>query len=473
MIRNRIFAAITCMAMLLSAAIPTSPMLTAFSEDETAAEGKEQEFGHYGPLTYEIKSDSLKIIACDLEAITAEIPPEIDGMPVTEVAFNTFGSCSDLETVVYNTSADLPYDLFRNTSLKHLTLGADVKDVSHGFLNGCEDVHLVIETQELSSSFNSNAAISELTLDGELQHIAFRFSQCPNLKRVNIGAGIKIIDPDSFLWCDALEGFQVAQDNERYYAEDGILYDSHADRCNLLKYPAGRADESFTVPDQVYSIASMAFHSAHLREITLPEQIQDVWSESFSNTPQLENIFVAGEYSLYRSFDGVLFDCRNGVNQSTLVKYPNGKTAESYKVPENTAALAEKCFAENTVLSQIHLPTSLAEIGSDAFGKAALTDVYFAGTQEQWDAVTIASDNEALANAVIHFESAPADDPEQLAVDLTGDGITNIVDIIVMQKFMLGRLKLPEKLMEPMDVNGDGNVNPFDLAIFKRRLLHS
>ena len=60
--------------------------------------------------------------------------------------------------------------------------------------------------------------------------------------------------------------------------------------------------------------------------------------------------------------------------------------------------------------------------------------------------------------------------PPKVVGDLTGDGVMNNVDVIVMQKYILGRLMLPQTLIAELDFNDDGKVNAFDLAVLKRRV---
>jgi len=63
---------------------------------------------------------------------------------------------------------------------------------------------------------------------------------------------------------------------------------------------------------------------------------------------------------------------------------------------------------------------------------------------------------------------AETDVPAKVIGDLTGDGVMNNVDVIVMQKYILGRLMLPQTLIAELDFNADGKVNAFDLAVLKR-----
>jgi hypothetical protein len=52
------------------------------------------------------------------------------------------------------------------------------------------------------------------------------------------------------------------------------------------------------------------------------------------------------------------------------------------------------------------LPGSITAIEANAFRNCTkLTDIYYAGTEAQWQAVAIGEGNEALANATIHYNS--------------------------------------------------------------------
>ena len=55
-------------------------------------------------------------------------------------------------------------------------------------------------------------------------------------------------------------------------------------------------------------------------------------------------------------------------------------------------------------LKEVVIPASVTQIGSLAFRTdEELTDVYFTGTEEQWNSITIGKENEPLLNATIHY----------------------------------------------------------------------
>ncbi len=67
-------------------------------------------------------------------------------------------------------------------------------------------------------------------------------------------------------------------------------------------------------------------------------------------------------------------------------------------------SIAENAFEDNAAMTSVTVPGSVTSIGDGAFGGCRdLTDVYFRGTQEEWNAVSIGENNDALLGAEIHF----------------------------------------------------------------------
>lgn len=55
--------------------------------------------------------------------------------------------------------------------------------------------------------------------------------------------------------------------------------------------------------------------------------------------------------------------------------------------------------------------------------------------------------------------------------DFFGDGSTDIIDLIFMQKYLLGNLQLFDEQYSLADINQDGIVNVVDLLLLKRKLI--
>jgi hypothetical protein len=87
------------------------------------------------------------------------------------------------------------------------------------------------------------------------------------------------------------------------------------------------------------------------------------------------------------------------ISDSTLV------ASASDVVPEGVKRIQMGTFYTSQI-KQITLPLSLTEIEYYTFDLCDnLTDVYYAGTAEQWAKVKIGEQNGSLLNATIHYSS--------------------------------------------------------------------
>ena len=94
----------------------------------------------------------------------------------------------------------------------------------------------------------------------------------------------------------------------------------------------------------------------------------------------------------------------DGVTAIGYSAFSNMTELTSLVLPEGLSVIGMEAFDCCSGLERISLPSTLTEIGYCAFnGATALTDVYYAGTREQWDRIAIDSDNDPLFSAAIHF----------------------------------------------------------------------
>ena len=69
--------------------------------------------------------------------------------------------------------------------------------------------------------------------------------------------------------------------------------------------------------------------------------------------------------------NGALFN----KEKTTLIKYPKGNNADSYKIPASVTSIGEKAFAGCEDLETVTLPDNVTSIGDDAFNNTALTSI--------------------------------------------------------------------------------------------------
>ena len=295
---------------------------------------------------------------------------------------------------------------------------------------------------------------------------SFAFFGCKNLTSVTIPEGVTSIGSYAFNACNLtsmeipasvtaigtlddsalggagrnLTGYFVDEKNTAYTSVDGILFSK--DGTVLVAYPQGKKDTSYSIPESVTCIASDAFGGSRLTSVTIPESVTSIRLGAFfgcdgltsitipksvvsigdlalADCANLSNIYADEENTVYTSVDGILFN----KEKTTLVVYPSGRKNTSYRIPGGVTSIGDYAF-DGCGLTSVTIPGSVTSIGSSAFsGCPSLKDVYYAGTQTQWDAVQIGDYNGYLFKATLHFKFA-----NSVAFGSCGDNLTWDID---------------------------------------------
>jgi len=128
----------------------------------------------------------------------------------------------------------------------------------------------------------------------------------------------------------------------------------------------------------------------------------------------------------------------------------------------NIIDIGDYAFSHCYKLDSINIPLSVTEIGDNAFFICDnLTDVYYAGTESDWNQIN----NNSLLNATIHYNaSAPS---IAITGDSTGDNIINVEDAVLTltmyaQKSAGLEVKFSDTQTTAADIDGDGIVSVED-----------
>ena len=219
---------------------------------------------------------------------------------------------------------------------------------------------------------------------------------------------------------------------------------------------------SIEVPDSVTSIGEMAFLGCtSLKSVKLSTGVAKIDKNAFGSCSALQEIQVAKDNPNFSSLNGVLYSKK----QDTLVIYPAAKTDAAYTIPSGVTSVAMYAFSENPYLETLTIPNSLIKVGDSAFYNCKnLRAVFYNGTEEEWNQITIGLLNEKLTGATIQYQ-------ERIIGDANADGTFTISDVVLLQKWLLSVPDTQLADWKAADFNGDQTLNVFDLCQMRYNLL--
>lgn len=151
----------------------------------------------------------------------------------------------------------------------------------------------------------------------------------------------------------------------------------------------------------------------NIKSIVFSDGVTSVGGEAFNNFDSLENIKFSDTMELigYSAFDHcddlATITIPDSVTEIENYAFEYCDRLTSVTIGDGITRIGYGAFAFCHSLTSVTIGDSVTIIESEAFVFCdSLTDVYYRGTEEQWNEISIADYNTALTNADIHFNSA-------------------------------------------------------------------
>lgn len=304
---------------------------------------------------------------------------------------NLFENCTELTTVAWNTSYNIPDNAFKGCSkLETITINPEVQKIGKCVFQNCEALK-AIELPESLTALGGTSSVS-VTTDASV------FAGCTSLKSIVIPEAVTVIAKNTFNGCTALETVTVSSDDidigpdafagctalktpetlpqDGYVLSvfgGGIYLDSYANGTLAERKLASYIGDATVISADTFAegttaIGAYAFYqNANITEVTIPASVTSIEIAAFSSCSNLTTV------TFLESDDpGRTLTIEDG-SSSTGV-FAKCTKLTTVKLPDGLTYIAEYMF-NSCGFTGIEIPASVKKIGDYAFGSTKLTEL--------------------------------------------------------------------------------------------------
>ncbi|MBQ2964997.1 MAG: leucine-rich repeat domain-containing protein [Clostridia bacterium] len=310
-----------------------------------------------------------------------EIPTHINGTAITAIEDNAFKGCLTLTAVKINDNiSEIGWYAFQKCdNLKKVYFNSNSCTMTNAsyapFANNVNFTEIVFgeNVTAISANVCYNATnLQTVIFEGEVTSIGNgAFANCSSLKSVDLSK-VKSIGNRAFENCSSVPSFDFSEDLE--------------------------------------TIGDNAFIGCKITEITIPAKVKSIGWYAFQQCDNLKKVYFNSNSCTMTNASYAPF--ANNVNFTEIV------------FGENVTAISANVCYNATHLQTVTFEGKVTTINKNAFTNCtSLSDVYYnAGSQADWDKVTIATGNDILTSddVTVHYGVYPVSkDNAEFGVEVT------------------------------------------------------
>ncbi|MBQ7596637.1 MAG: leucine-rich repeat domain-containing protein, partial [Clostridia bacterium] len=313
-----------------------------------------------------------------------------------------FSYCEALNTVNFSPLlTTLGASAFKGcTGISSFTIPAGVKNLGVGAFAECSGLTSVIVNSNQIAASETSAFYDSGSESGMTAYFSSvttvpknLFSNCTNLTDVDLSGVITIgekafantgllnvfiptqtasINAKAFEGCVSLQSFTVSSSNSYFSAgSNGILMNKAG--TQIVKYPAGKTNTSFTVSSPVSTLANNAFsHANNLTSVTVASGVSTISDYAFAECRNLEDINLGSVVTKIGNYSFANCDMLQNLNMNSVTSVGSFSffgcdSLHSFTSPAALKTISTYAFSNCKSLTNVVLSEGLTTLGSYAF----------------------------------------------------------------------------------------------------------
>ena len=288
---------------------------------------------------------------------------------------------------------------------KMIVIGDGVTGIGAAAFYGCSDLTSVTMGSSVTDiwdgAFSGCTGLTGIVLPGSVTSIGeYAFYNCNSLTVIEIPEGVTTLGNSAFFGCDNLKEVRY---NARAAADlTGLsgAFRSAGASVGGVKVIFGESVEK--IPGNIFS------NCESLTSVTIGSNVTSIGDNAFLGCKGLVEINYnarAAECAedSFDSGDGLKVTFGDSVERIPDYIFQDCPGLTSVTIGSSATTIGHYAFNRCTGLTSIKIPESMTNIGYMAFsGCTSLADVYYGGTERQWNAITIYDGNDRLLQANRH-----------------------------------------------------------------------
>lgn len=289
---------------------------------------------------------------------------------------------------VTNSVMGINYYAFANTKqLKEVNISRCSTIASLGYDNGV-----------IADYAFYNSSVEKVTFEGNsVFWILNNVFEGSNLSGINLPVTVGKLGYDIF------KNTPLTNNKDNYDSDGALYYDNW-----LIATDNGPGPESYTVKEGTIVISGGVFNWTNLKELNIAKSVKTVGANPTMYCPKFEKYTVT-EGNKYLSADefGVLY-ANNGSNAlisgTEILSYPVAREETCYVIKSGTSRIREMAFANTKYLKNVHVPSSVKEVGAYSFGinESNMYMLHYQGSYDFYETVEIAKSEISIRSDVVN-----------------------------------------------------------------------